>query len=131
VPDNTIYVTGTIPSGNRGMWDVAATKPAYNIHAIPSNRSDQTQFELIDSFDQDKPKIIQMSVKMDVVRISMPGLGAPGELYIRHEPPTRIRVNGRPLDAKYDPALVGYRILYKANTAYEIEVVPFAPGTGL
>jgi len=131
VPDNTIYVTGTIPAGNRSNWDAAAEKPAYTLHAIPSYKNDQTQFELVDSFDQDKSKLIQMSVKMSVVRISLPALGAPCELQLRRGPPNRVRVNGRPLDAKYDPALAVYRIPLATNTAYEIEVVPFTPGAGM
>lgn len=125
VRDNTIYVTGTIPAGNRTGWETA--KPSYTIHAVPGRKSGNTEFELVDSFDQDKPKLIQLSVKMAVSRFSMPALGAPGEIQIRREPPNRVRLNGRPIDAKYDPALAAYRIPYPANTACEIEIVPFTP----
>lgn len=131
VPDNTIYVTGTIPLGNRPGFDAAAAKPSYTVHAIPSYKSDQTQFEFIDSLDQDKAKLIQLSVKLAVVRVSFPALGASGELQVRRGPPNRVRVNGRPMDAKYDPELAAYRIPFAANTAYEIEIIPFTPGAGM
>lgn len=131
VPDNTIYVTGVIPAGNRIRWEATADKPVYTIHAIPSASSNQTRFELIDSCDENKSKVIQMSVKKDLLRIAIPALGAPCELQIRREPPNRVRVNGRPIDAKYDSTLLVYRIPLAANTAWEIEVTAFIPGAGI
>lgn len=131
VSDNAIYVTGTIPAGNRSNWDPVAAKPSYVVHAIPSRKSDQTQFEFVDGYDKDKAKLFRMGVRMDVIRISVPALGSPCELQIRREPPNRIRVNGRPYEAKYDPAQAVYRMPLPAGTAYEIEVVPIIPGAGI
>ncbi len=131
VPDNTIYVTGTMPLGNRPKWDPAAEKPSYVVHALPGSGGSQTQFEFIDSLDANKSKLMKMSVRMSEIRLSIPALGAPYELHLRTSPPNRVRNNGRPVDAKYDRTMGVYRIPLAANAAAEITVEPIVPGSGL
>lgn len=130
VCENTIYVTGTISLGNRSKWEADA-KPAYVIQATPGRISDQAEFVLVDSFDQNKAKLLRQSVHLATVRIALPALGAPGELRVRLTPPARVRVNGRPLDMKYDPVLAVYRIPFEANSAIDVEVGPYDPTGGI
>jgi alpha-glucosidase (family GH31 glycosyl hydrolase) len=129
VRENTIYVTGTIPIGNRRQWE--SVKPSYIIQATPGRNGDRAEFELIDSLDQNKSKFLQVNVRGAAVRFSMPALGAPGELRVRQKPPTRVRVNGRLFDAKYDALLAVYRIPFSANAAFEVEVMPYDPTGGI
>ncbi|MBK9989151.1 MAG: hypothetical protein IPP19_00030 [Verrucomicrobia bacterium] len=126
VRENTISVTGTILVGNRRVW-AANEKPWYVIHATPGRNGDHAEFELIDSLDLNKSKKIQVNVRLGTVYVSMLALGAPGELRVRQEPPARVRMNGRPVDVKYDPVQAVYRIPFAANTSYEIEVIPYTP----
>lgn len=130
VRENTISVTGTIPLGNRTVW-APSEKPSYVIHATPGRNGDHAEFELIDSLDQNKAKKIQVNVRLGAVYVSMLGFGVPGELQVRQKPPARVRINGRPYDAKYDPVQAVYRIPFAANTSFEIEVIPYTPGDGL
>ncbi len=127
VRDNSIHVTGTLPLGNRKLWEGEA-KPFYIIHAVPCHRKGQVEFELIDSLDEDRPKILSLANDMSEVRFTLPELGAAGEVRVRFEPPAQIKVNGRPINARYDPDQAVYRIPFQSKTACEIEIVRFVPG---
>jgi len=128
VRSGSIYVTGLVPQGTRKSWEPDA-KPALIINAAPGEEGEPVSFELVDSFDQNRAKILTVERTGRVVRFVAPELGAGGELRVRYEPPVSVKINGRAYDAKYDPALRAIRIPFPAGTALDVIIGPSsAPG---
>lgn len=82
VRGNSIYVTGTVPIGSGKAWK-GAVEPGLTLTATAGGVGERTYFELVDLFDHDVTKKIELERSQDAVTVSAPALGAPAEVLIR------------------------------------------------
>jgi alpha-glucosidase (family GH31 glycosyl hydrolase) len=127
VRENTVYVTGVVPLGNRLQWE-PSLKSAYTIAAEPGRDGESNAFELIDATDGNATKPIRLRVAAGIIHVTVPPLGAPAELVVRRAQPGSVSVNGRPVKATFEPAAGVCRIPLGARVAAEVEIGPLSAG---
>lgn len=118
---NSLAVTGTVPIGNQRNW-AADAKPALVVHATPGKAGESTQFELVDSFDQNRSKTIELQRLADAIQITAPALGAPGEVLVRCDSAPTATQNGQKVNVTFDAAAHVAHITFAAGEAIALKL---------
>ena len=100
VKEGSIFVTGSIHLGNKMNWEEGGN--AFVINAYPSSTPSHSVFDLVDMYDQDKIKHIEMNTSTSETVIRSEPLSCDSKIRVTLlSKPDRLILNGKKLPVKY------------------------------
>ena len=98
---NSITVRGNIINGNKKLWS-NDTLPDLEILVIPGNMGENSQFDYVDVFDNNREKILKMDYT-DHVNLVIPDLSASSTLKVYcAKKPSKLLINGKQSEMIFD-----------------------------
>jgi alpha-glucosidase (family GH31 glycosyl hydrolase) len=114
IRSNSLYVTGTLVSGNSKLWSGEKPSKEFEIVAFPGTKNSQMDFVYVDSVEGNKKKRIALSTFEKAVEIAIPSLTADAALWIRlYGKPSGVSVNQNVIQADWNSDCDMVRITLK------------------
>ncbi|MBN2030024.1 hypothetical protein JW824_07225 [bacterium] len=125
IKENSIYITGQIFQGNSKIWEGELDgNEMITIHILPGNINDQTTFRFVDSFDNDKEKIMHFTRKSDQMIFSSDRLMVQSTIELKcTSRPAKVLLNGENTAYEYNDSLQIVKTNIGKNREINLEII--------